>query len=313
MSDWVVKVALVWLSGVYEAIKWRLIHDHDVAAADETEVQVLNEEGRTARQKSYMWLYRSGADAAHPLVLYEYQQTRSASHPKAFLTDFKGYLHTDGYSRYHNLGSDITVVGCWAHARRRFADALTAIPRSQKVSSLAAQGLAYCDELFSLEHDFEQLSFTGRYLRRKELSEPVANAFFAWVNETSALPKSLIGKAIHYAREQRPYLLNVFLDGRCELSNNRSERSTKPFVLGRKNWLFSNTANGAEASAIIYSIVETAKENGLRAHDYLEYLFERLPNMKTSELADVMPWSEKLPDYIKVPKPSKPDSSDTQE
>lgn len=298
ISNWVVYCAEVWLSGVYEAIKARLVKEHDVLCADETTVQVINEEGRTARQKSFMWLYRTGADARHPLILYEYQPTRSASHPKEFLKDYTGYLHADGYQGYHKLDSSISVVGCWAHVRRRFAEALAPIAEGDRSGSLAETGLAYCDRLFMLEREFSDLDFAGRYRRRKELSEPIAQDFYRWAGQAGALPKSLVGKAIHYALEQRQYLMNVYMDGRLELSNNRSERSIKPFVIGRKNWLFSNTSRGVNASAVIYSIVETAKENSLRAHDYLEYLLERLPNMTSAELEDVMPWSDELPEYI---------------
>ncbi|MCL2632571.1 MAG: IS66 family transposase [Coriobacteriia bacterium] len=276
ISNWVIYTSETWLTVVYDAIRKRLVVSHDVLCADETTVQVINEEGRAARQKSYMWLYRTGADALHPLVCYEYKPTRSASHPKDFLEEFKtGYLHSDGYRGYHSLGSGITVVGCWAHMRRYFTNALKPANKSSENMLLAEEGLAYCDKLFLLEREFANLDFTERYQRRKELSEPIALSFFKWAEQVKALPRSLVGKAIHYAKEQRIWLMNVFLDGRLELSNNRAERSIKPFVLGRKNWTFSNTPRGADASAVIYSIVETAKENDLRVHDYLEYLLEK--------------------------------------
>jgi len=303
ISNWVINTANTWLFSIYDAIKTRLLKSHDVLCADETSVQVLNEQGRKASQKSYMWLYRTGADAIHPLVCFEYQTTRSAAHPRNFLKEFtSGYLQSDGYQGYHTLGKSITSVGCWAHARRYFTDALKAMNKESRSGSLPEEGVRYLDKLFLLEREFADLEFTERYQKRKELSEPLAQEFFRWVNQVSALPKSLLGKAINYAKEQRVYLLNVFADGRLELSNNRAERSIRPFVVGRRNWLFSNTPKGAEASAMIYSIVETAKENNLRAHDYIEYLLEKLPSMKTSELEDVMPWSDKLPDYIKVQK-----------
>jgi len=136
---------------------------------------------------------------------------------------------------------------------------------------------------------------------RLEKSKPVADAFFAWIATLGALPQSLLGKAVGYAQSQREYLMNVFLDGRLELSNNRAERSVKTFVMGRKAWLFSNTPNGAEASSIMFSIVETARENGLKPYEYVKYLLEKLPSAKTSELETFLPWSESIPDYCRVP------------
>ena len=178
---------------------------------------------------------------ALPIVLYEYQETRSSSHPKRFLEGFSGYLHTDGYTGYHNLPANIRIIGCWAHARRKFDEAQKSAPPDARENAPSQIGLDFCNRLFELEREFADLEPEKRYEERLERSKPLAAEFYVWAQSVSALPKSALGKAIHYALEQRPYLENVFLDGRLELSNNRAERSIKPFVIGRKNWLFSAT------------------------------------------------------------------------
>ena len=293
MANWMVKAANDWLEPLYERLRKELL-TNGVLHADETTVQVLHEPGRKAVSQSYMWLYRTSGDTAKPIVLYDYQQTRSSSHPKRFLSEWKGYLHTDGYSGYHSL-PDITPVGCWAHMRRKFDEAISGMTPQECEKSAAQTGLEYCNRLFTQEKVFEKLSAEQRFKQRKEQSQPVAEAFFAWVRGLNALPKSLLGKAVHYACEQQKYLMNVYLDGRLELSNNRAERSIKPFVMGRKNWLFCNTPKGARASSVIYSVIETAKENGLKPFEYLKFLFETIPNSTTGKLDSFFPWSSSVP------------------
>ena len=300
LSNWVVKANEQWLTVIDARIRKEIVK-RDVLHADESPLQVLREDNRPATAKSYMWLYRTGGDATHPLVLYDYQPSRAHTCPKDFLEEFTGYLHTDGYDGYHCLPDNIVVVGCWAHARRRFDEALTAMPVKGRAGSMAERGLDYINALYSLERSFAKLTADERYAARQEKSMPLANELFEWATNAGALPESYAGKAIRYLIEQREYLMNVFLDGRLEFDNNRGERSIKSYVMGRKAWLFSNTPNGAKASAAIFSIVETAKENKLRVYDYLKYLFEQLPNITTSQIDDMLPWSDKLPDHVKVP------------
>jgi hypothetical protein len=246
-----------------------------------------------------MWLYRTSGDPPHPIVIYEYQETRSGSHPKRFLDKFKGYLHADGYAGYRSLSADITVVGCWAHLRRKFDEAVKSAPPDGRAGLPSQKGLDFCNRLFALEREFENLTTEERYEKRLERSKPLAGEFYAWANSVRALPKSALGKALRYALGQRPYLENVFKDGRLELSNNRAERSIKPFVIGRKNWLFSATPKGAKASSIIYSIIETAKENGLKPFEYLKHIFEAAPNIQNRDLDSLLPWSDSLPNICK--------------
>jgi transposase len=294
MANWMIYGSEHWLEPLYERMKGFMLEE-EVLHADETVLQVLHEPGRKSRSESYMWLYRTGKVSAYPIAIYEYQETRSSSHPKKFLERFKGYLHTDGYSGYHNLPPNITVVGCWAHLRRKFDEAVKSAPPEERAGLPSQKGLDYCNKLFSLEREFEALPHEERYSKRLEQSKPLLKEFYAWVNSVMALPKSALGKALHYAIEQRPYLENVLLDGRLELSNNRAERSIKPFVIGRKNWLFSSTPKGARASSVIYSVIETAKENGLKPFEYLKHIFETMPNVTADAYDSLLPWSDSLP------------------
>ena len=248
--------------------------------SDETHLQVINGPGKSAQSKSYMWLYRTSSDAKNSIILYEYQPSRSAMHPDKFLDGWSGFLHADGYSGYHSLekNGNITVIGCIAHARRKFNDALKGIAEKDLSTSAAYIGKKYCDKLFSIEADIKNLTSENRYNERLKRSRPVMDEFFLWLNAES-YSKGLHGNAVNYTLKQWKYLERYLIDGRLEISNNRAERSIKPFVIGRKNWLFSNTPKGAKASAIIYSIVETAKENGLNPYDYLTYIFKQAPNL----------------------------------
>lgn len=297
MSNWLLSTADPWLKVIYDRMHELLINQ-DILHADETTLQVLKEPGRSAESKSYMWLYRTGRDGPS-IVLYDYQTTRASKHPIRFLTGFKGYLNTDGYSGYNQLAG-VTPVHCWAHARRNFIDALKALPAELKDKPVAASvGLEYCNRLFAIEKQLKDASNKERYEKRLELSQPILDDFHIWLKRQRqlVLPKSAFGKAINYCLNQWDALNTFLLDGRLEIHNNRAERSIKPLVIGRKNWIFSNTPRGANASAIIYSIIETAKENGLKPYNYLVYLFEQLPNIDTRDIAAVdslLPWSDAL-------------------
>ncbi|SER63258.1 Transposase [Gracilibacillus ureilyticus] len=308
LSNWILHGAHTWLELIYNEM-----HDHllqlDIAHADETTLQVLSEPGRPAKSNSYMWLYRSG-HTDNPIVLNDYQQTKAAKHPRRFLDGFQGLLHVDGYPGYNGL-PNVTLIGCWSHARRIFREALTALPETATTTQTKAQeGLAFCNKLFDIERELKDESPDERYEKRLERSQPVLDAFSAWLREQTprVLPKSALGKAIKYCRNQWEQLEAFLTDGRSEIDNNRAERSIKPFVMGRKAWLFSNTMKGAKASAITYSIVETAKENGLNPFHYLCYLFEKLPNMDTTDkvkLNQLLPWSPTIPEECRVPNKSK--------
>jgi len=277
MSNWLIKATESWLEPVYNLLHDKLVC-RDVLHADETTLQVLREPGKTAQSKSYMWLYRTSGDAKQQIVLYDYRPDRKAKRPADFLSRFSGYLHADGYGGYHSLPGSITVVGCWAHVRRKFDEVLKVLPEKDREGNEAMRGKRYCDKLFALEREFSNMSVSERQSRRIEQAKPIIDEFFLWALNLRTIPKSGIGKAIYYAVGQRKYLERYLLDGRLEISNNRAERSIKPFVIDRKNFLFANTPRGAKASAIMFSLIETAKENGLNPYAYLTYIFENAPN-----------------------------------
>ena len=277
----------MWLRPVYDTLREQL-RKEPVLHADETTLQVLKEPGRSSASKSYMWLYRTSGCAKQAVVLYEYRPTRKAEHAEAFLQGFNGWLHADGYQGYHKLPGNIRVVGCWAHARRKFDEALQTLPKEMQKNSPAAIGECYCSRLFKLEQAFAELTPEERL----EQAKPVLDALLSWANEMQmkTAPKSALGRAIHYLLEQWPYLTRYLEDGRLELSNNRAERSIKPFVMGRKNWLFANTPGGAQASAVIYSLMETAKENKLAPYKYLLWVLQSAPGLSQADEF----WAEKL-------------------
>jgi hypothetical protein len=295
MANCIVYSALNWLQSIYNALKSILLH-FQVLHADETSAQVLKENGKPAESKSYMWMYRTGCDAENHIVLYDYKSNRRHENPKNFLEGFSGYLHSDEYQAYDNLQSGITVVGCWVHVRRKFADILKSLPDYNKPDSLAVRAVKYYDDLFELEHEYAKFlpnnNFNEQYEARLKQSKPLMDEFFDWAasvygKNIRATSQSNMGKALAYALNQRTHLENVLKDGRLELSNNRAERSIKPFVIGRKNWLFSNTERGAAASSLFYSIIETAKENGLK-YEYLKFIFETAPNMNLAGNPDAV-------------------------
>jgi transposase len=277
MSNWLMRATKDWLTPIYTRLHEKLLA-HEVLHADETTLQVLKEPDKKAQSKSYMWLYRTSGDTQTPVVIYEYQPDRSKKRPAVFLKGFNGYLHADGYEGYHSL--PITVVGCWAHARRKWVEAVKV---SNGKDSMGAKGLQFCNDLFELERKFASLPPEERYEERQKQSKPVVDAFFSWLDSLKSLPKTALVQAVYYMNSQRKYLLRFLEDGRLEISNNRAERSIKPFVIGRKNWLFANTPGGAKTSAIIYSIIETAKDNNLNPYEYLAHVFKTAPNINLDD------------------------------
>ena len=302
MCSWVIKCSQFYLVSIYDLLKSHFLKETYIHS-DATTVQVLKETGKTAQSKSTEWVYCTSAGARHNIKLYEYKPSHSQKHPLEFLEGFKGYLHTDGHKVYQNLPQDITVVGCWAHARRYLETIWKALPEDKRKGSDADTGLQYINALFRLEREFAKLTPDERYEKRLLESKPISDAFFAWADKCShnVLPKSPLGEACTYAKNQRNHLENIFLDGNLELSNNRCERSVKPFVMGRKAWLFSSTPEGAEASSIMYSIIETAKENKLHPFQYVKFLLKVLPTMRSGDdFQALLPWSDSLPDSCKL-------------
>lgn len=300
MANWIIRSSEDHLMPVVEHLRKKLL-ERDIIHCDETPVQVLKEEGKKPQTKSYMWLYRSGNDEKEPIVLYDYQPSRNGDHAVTFLKDFKGYVHSDGYSGYNKL-KDITRVGCWAHLRRKFVEAIPT-KKTDGPPTSAEIGRQYCDKLFAIEDTLKDLPPEERFCKRLELEKPVLEAFWCWLDSLNVLKGSALGKAVTYAQNQRPYMENYLLDGRCSLSNNAAENAIRPFTVGRKNWLFADTPKGAKASAAIYSLVETAKANGLNVYAYLQHLLQYMPGSEwqryPEELDVLMPWNSDVQEQCK--------------
>lgn len=300
MANWVIYGAENYLLPIEEKLKERLLR-RDVIHVDETPVQVLKEPGKKPETKSYMWVYRSGNDGRKPIVLYDYKPTRSGEIPKEFLKGFKGYLHTDGYAGYNKV-EGVTRCGCWAHLRRKLVEADIA---TNGTNGYAKQGIAYCDRLFHIEEQIKELKPDEVKRIRQEEETPILEEFWRFVDIglSDTLPQSKIGKAFAYAINQKPYMGNYLKDGRCSISNNAAENAIRPFTVGRKNWLFCDSQKGANASSVIYSIVETAKANGLNVGKYLEYIFAYMPDLDWRNhpelLDDFMPWAPEIQKQFK--------------
>lgn len=292
MANWLIQASFNCLKPLTDRLHEYLI-SYDILHADETPLQVLREDGKSAKSKSYVWLYATGTGAPFPIVLYDYQPDRKGNRPREFLEGFSGWLQTDGYSGYKSMPPGVTGVGCAAHARRKFWDAVQAQPEARRSGSLAMQGLQFYDALFELEREFAGLSYAARKDARDEKARPVLEELHKWLLAQHA-GKSKLGTAIQYSLSEWNRLMRYLDDGRIDISNNYAERCIKPFVIGRKNWLFSNTPDGARASAFYYSIIETAKANGVDPYRYLVWIFRQFPQQlnRDDESVDLfLPWN----------------------
>lgn len=294
MANWIVNSHRDWLSPVLNLLKQKLLLQ-SYLHVDETPLQVLGEPGRKNTTDSYMWVYSSIKDALHPIRFFEYQPGRGGKYPQAFLAAYQGVIHTDAYQGYEKIAG-VTRCLCWSHLRRYFVDAL---PRGIKETdtTIPAQAIAYINRLFELEKKLEVLSPEGRKEQRLIQEKPVLEAFWSWAEKASVgiLPKSKLGAAFTYAFHQKEGLMNYLLDGNCAISNNLAENSIRPFTIGRKNWLFAGSPKGADASAGIYSLIETAKVNGLNPTKYIQFILSDIPGSAFMEfpeyLEDYMPWN----------------------
>jgi transposase len=302
MSDWLIKIAYVLHPILYEY--WhKILLTQDVVKADETPLKVINDDNI----KSYMWVYSCGADShagnlqgdsAPNIVLYDYQPSRAGKCAVDFLQDadtdhYTGYLQVDGYAGYHQ--SHATLVVCMAHLRRKFKEAQKAQSKDSKKTGKADWALNHIQKLYRIEKRIKDLPIEERYRIRQKNSVPLLNEFKTWLDKSApnVLPESLLGKALNYALNQWEKAIRYCDDGRLDIDNNRSERAIKPFVMGRKVWLFSQTANGANASATLYSIVETAKANGLVPYDYLMHVMNEVTAGNTDP-EKLLPWNVNL-------------------
>ena len=313
MANWMIRLGESYLAVMYDYLH-RLLYRYHVIQADETPV-LVNKDGRPAGSKSWMWVYRSGfMYPEKQIILYEYQKTRNASHPREFLKDYSGICVTDGYQVYHTLEKekeDLKIAGCWVHCRRKFHEALEVIPKDLRKQSVLYLIMNQIRAIYREEGKLSGLSSDERTARRQLVVKPLVDAFFAYLKQNSdRVPKSGKTKeAFTYALNQERYL-RVFLEnGDVPMDNNASERAIRGFCIGKKNWEMIDTVNGATSSAIIYSIAETAKANQLKPYEYFEYLLTEIPkhmdDKNSNFLEAVLPWSETLPENIR--KPQKPD------
>jgi len=307
MANWMIRLGETYISVMYDYLH-QLIYDYHVIQADETPV-LVNKDGRAAGSKSYMWVYRSGyMNPEKQIVLYEYQLTRNASHPREFLKNFKGICVTDGYQVYHTLEKekeDLTIAGCWVHMRRRFEQAQEVIPKEVRKGTVSYMAMKQIQAIYREEGKLKDLTSKERLEQRQAIIKPLVEAFFVYLKQNQAdVPGSgKLHDAFTYALNQEKYLKVFLVDGDVPIDNNASERAIRGFCVGKKNWQMIDTINGAKTSAMIYSIAETAKANNLKPYDYFEYLLEEIPkHMEDTDrtfLEDILPWSDKLPKHIR--------------
>ena len=307
MANWMIRLGEEYLAVLYDYLHEKL-YDYHVIQADETPV-LVNHDGRPAGSKSYMWIYRSGhLYQDKQIVLYDYHKTRNSSHPKEFLKDYSGICVTDGYQVYHQMEKeqeDLRIAGCWVHARRKFDEAMNVLPKEQQKKSDSYLVMKQIQAIYREEGKLKELSADERLEQRQLVVKPLVDALFVYLKKQNPTVPATgqLRKAYTYILNQEKYLRVFLEDGEVPIDNNASERAIRGFCIGKKNWRMIDTINGAKASAIIYSIAETAKANNLKPYDYFEHILNEIPkHMDDSDrsfLEDLLPWSEKLPEGIR--------------
>lgn len=294
-ASWVIKNSEDFFTPFYEYLRRRLLKRYFLMA-DETPTQVLKEPEKRPESKSYMWLFRTGEDGDVPIILFKYSTTRAGETADNFLEDFEGYLMCDGYSGYNKV-PNAKRQACWAHVRRYLIES---VPKGKQYDYRlpAVQGIMYCDKLFALEKKIKAKYTSPDDIKkaRIELETPVLTGFWSWFEELRPARNTKLDRAKTYIQNRRQYMETYLEDGRCSFSNNASELSIKPFTVGRKNWLFSDSQAGATSSAVMYSIIETAKANDVNVYHYLSILLEKLPTIDKSDAAyeSICPWNEEI-------------------
>ena len=293
MASWVIQTAELYLKPFSDAFLKELLLQA-VIHADETVLQVLKEPGRKPTAESRIWAYASSKRAERQIRCFRYEESRKGSCAEKVLGGFTGVVVSDGYSGY-NILSKAVRAGCWAHARRKWVEAMP--DGATRENALAARGLEYCSRLFEVEKTLEDLPADERLAQRRLLSRPIVDEYYAWLN-TIFKPSGKLEKAVTYSVNQREYLC-AFLDhGEIEISNNQVENAIRPIVVGRKNWLFCDTQAGANASVIVFTVLETAKANGLNPEAYLMHLLTVLPERfaahPKASVDDLMPWNGEI-------------------
>lgn len=317
MANWCIKAVEEYLLPIYDRLHEELLK-REILHADETVCQVLREEGKTPQSTSYMWIYRTGSDDLPGIVMYDYQPGRGGAYPQQFLEGFHGLLQVDGYQGYNKV-ADVILVCCMAHCRRKYYEALTpekrktlklldinsaeaikepVIPETDLDKYIPAEiGVAYCNKLFYLERQFKELSPEERKQKRLEQEAPILENFFKWIETLNPTKGSKLEKAVNYTQNHRDSLCTYLNDGRAELSNNAAERMAKSYAVTRKASLFHTSVAGANACAVIYSLVETANANNLNVFQYIYFLMLYMPGLESGSagIDQLLPWS----DFIK--------------
>ena len=311
MANWIIGCADRYLTPLYDRMKEAFLKSRYIHC-DETRIQVIGEPDQKGSTQNWMWVYLTDGYSGSPqMALFDYERTRAGYHPVKFLDGrFHGYLTCDGYQAYHGLDDSITVTGCFTHARRRFDAALTALKRDftkeQLKETVAYNAMARIGILYKVEELIKNKTPEERYEERQKQARPVVDALFEWLHsmEDSVDRSSLIGDAILYTLNQEPYLRRYLDDGHLSIDNNSAERAIKNFAVGRRNWLFAKSIRGADASAVVYSITETALLNGLKPYVYLTYVLDQIRQMgpfpKPKELDRLLPWSDNLPEGFRT-------------
>lgn len=287
LANWMIQSGNL-IQPIINLLRDRLLA-YDILHMDETTVQVLDEPNKKAQSKSYLWVQRGGPPDK-PVILFDYDASRSQAVPLRLLDGFKGTIQTDGYAGYNAVvnQNNLTHLGCWAHARRKFSEAVKAQGKGKnknKKTGKAQRGLAFIQKLYKIEKAARNLTAENRFTARQQQSQPVLDKIKNWLDESiiTVPPKSAAGNALHYLNNEWDKLIRYTNDGRYLMDNNLAENAIRPFVIGRKNWLFSQSVRGVKSSANLYSLIETAKANGLEPYAYLRVLFDKLPQATTVE------------------------------
>lgn len=305
MANWIIKISEYYLEPIYQLMSKHLKQNNQLLHCDETTMQCNKEPGRNASNKSYMWVIRSGELEKQKGVIFKYSASRSAKVAEEFLEGFSNILVTDGYSGYNNLEVK-THAECWAHARRYFYESIPLLDNKKMDTSCDGyEGVEYCDKLFKIEEKIAKFSVEEKKKVRQEESKPILDAFFGWVENTLTTKVVLnkkLKEALTYANNQKKELSEFLNDGQIPLTNSAAERAVRPFAVHRKNWLFADSISGANANAVMYSLIESAKINNINIYKYINYLLEKLPQLEDATEEEVirkyLPWSKELPEDI---------------
>lgn len=296
LSNYII-LAAQELYPLYERLRYYLLNNKvKVLHADETTLKVLEYKQIEDRDKSYMWVYAT-TTYDHPIYIYDFEKSRSRENPREFLKDYKGHLVVDGYEGYSKI-DDVTLAGCWAHVKRKFTDIIKGLSKEQRSSSISVKFIKIIDKLFKLEDDYKKLKTVSDIEKaRKSLSKPIVDEYFQRAEEFVNQSDGKLREALEYSLNQRDKLIKFLDDGCIPLSNNLAERAVKPFVICRKNFLFSKTHNGATATAIVFSIIQTAKMNCIDPFMYLSHLFSNIWKTKQKDIDMLLPWSDQMSIY----------------